>query len=235
MTRSYVIPDLHGRHDLLVAALDVIATRAHGDPLTLITLGDYVDKGPHSRQVIATISALQSDPPTGWRMICLMGNHDWMMREAVRKPETQEFWMARGGDIALASYADMPDGGIPEAHVRWLEALAPMHVDRHRVFVHAGVDSGQPLDQQSERTLLWKRYPDDDADGYGERHVVHGLDRFPDGPKLLRGRTNLDTMAWATGRLVIGVFENDRPGGPVDLIEVRGVPFAAPSSSSKAS
>lgn len=234
MTRSYVIPDLHGRHDLLVAARDAIAVCADGHPLTLITLGDYVDKGPHSRQVIATMCALQADPPAGWRVICLMGNHDKMMLEAVRKPETRGFWMARGGDMALASYADTTDSTIPEVHVLWLEALAPMHVDRHRVFVHAGVDGAQPLDRQSERTRLWKRYPDDDTDGHDEYHVVHGHDRCPDGPKLFRGRTNLDTMAWSTGRLVIGVFDDDRAGGPVDLIEVRGAPFAKPSSSDNA-
>lgn len=234
MPGSYVIPDLHGRHDLLIAALAAIAARAAGDPLTLITLGDYVDKGPQSRQVIEAMSALQRDPPAGWRVICLKGNHDQMMIEAVRKPDTRDFWMARGGDITLASYADAPDGGIPEAHVGWLETLALMHVDRHRVFIHAGVDSARPLDQQTERTLLWKRYPDNDADGYGDRHVVHGHDRIPDGPKLLPGRTNLDTMAWSTGRLVIGVFDDDRPGGPVDLIEIRRAPFADPSSSDSA-
>ena len=234
MASSYVIPDLHGRHDLLIAAFAEVAAEADGDPLTLVTLGDYVDKGPQSRQVIETMRALQSDPPTGWRVICLKGNHDAMMIEAMRKPETRDFWMARGGDIALASYADMPDGRIPAAHVRWLEALALMHVDRHRVFVHAGVDAGYPLDGQSERTLLWKRYPDDDADGYGDRHVVHGHDRVPDGPKLLVGRTNLDTMAWSTGRLVIGVFNDDLPGGPVDLIEIRRAPFADPASSDSA-
>ena len=74
--------------------------------------------------------------------------------------------------------------------------------------------------------MLWKRYPKGFSDGYGERHVVHGHDNFPEGPLLLQGRTNLDTLAWRTGRLVIGVFDDDRPGGPVDFIEVKGSPAA---------
>ena len=59
-------------------------------------------------------------------------------------------------------------------------------------------------------------------DGFGDRHVVHGHDNDPEGPLLYPGRTNLDTAAWRTGRLTVGIFDDDRPGGPVDLIEVRG-------------
>ena len=99
-----------------------------------------------------------------------------------------------------------------------------MHVDNYRVYVHAGVDPEIPLDRQSEATLLWKRYPKGFSSGFGKLHVVHGHDNYPDGPLLYEGRTNLDTLAWRTGRLVIGVFDDDRPGGPVDFIVVRGSP-----------
>ena len=63
----------------------------------------------------------------------------------------------------------------------------------HRVYVHAGVDPELPLEQQSEATLLWKRYPKGYGAGFGARHVVHGHDNDPDGPLLYEGRTNLDT------------------------------------------
>jgi serine/threonine protein phosphatase 1 len=230
MARSYAIPDLHGRHDLLVAALDAVSARAAGESLTLVMLGDYVDKGPQSRQVIEALIDLQHSPPLGWRVICLKGNHDAMMVNAVRQPDTRGDWIAKGGDTALASYgASRPDdtGVIPEQHLRWLDQLVLMHIDQHRLFVHAGVDPELPLDQQIERTLLWKRYPDDFTAGYGDRHVVHGHDRHREGPLLLAGRTNLDTMAWSTGRLVIGVFEDGRSGGPTDLIELQGLATSA--------
>jgi calcineurin-like phosphoesterase family protein len=228
MARSYAIPDLHGRHDLLTGALDAISAQAGGDPITLIALGDYVDKGPQSRQVIDEMSALQRNPPAGWRVVCLKGNHDAMMLDAVRKPDTLDYWMARGGDTALMSYGGLGDGGragIPEPHLQWLEGLALMHVDRHRVFVHAAVDTTLPLDRQSEQTLLWTRYPNGFAAGHGDRHVVHGHDRAREGPLLFPGRTNLDTMAWSTGRLVIGVFDDDVPGGPIHVIQIQGARF----------
>ncbi len=68
---------------------------------------------------------------------------------------------------------------------------------------------------------MWKRYPKGDSSGFGALHVVHGHDNDPDGPLLYEGRTNLDTAAWCTGRLTVGVFD-DRPGGPVDFIVVMG-------------
>jgi serine/threonine protein phosphatase 1 len=113
---------------------------------------------------------------------------------------------------------------VPETHIAWLGALRLMHVDAHRVYVHAGVDPKIPLDRQREATLLTKRYPKEFSQGFGKLHVVHGHDSFPDGPLLYEGRTNLDTQAWKTGRLMIGVFRDDRAGGPVDFITVRGSP-----------
>ena len=56
----------------------------------------------------------------------------------------------------------------------------------------------------------------------GELHVVHGHDNAPDGPLLYEDRSNLDTAAWKTGRLVIGLFDDNAPGGPVDFIAVTG-------------
>jgi serine/threonine protein phosphatase 1 len=144
-----------------------------------------------------------------------------MMVEALRDPSKLAAWLEKGGDAALASYGGDP-AAVPQAHIGWLDRLPLTHVDAHRLYVHAGVEPGVPLDRQSETTLLWKRYPKGNPDGFGERHVVHGHDNDPEGPLLYPGRTNLDTAAWRTGRLTVGVFDDDRPGGPVDLIEVRG-------------
>jgi serine/threonine protein phosphatase 1 len=85
--------------------------------------------------------------------------------------------------------------------------------------VHAGLEDGIPLDLQSKRILIWKRYLNSSDEGYGDFHVVHGHDPFDDGPLLLPNRTDLDTGAYYTGRLVAGVFDDALPGGPIDLIE----------------
>ena len=202
MRLTYVIPDIHGRYDLLSDALAGIAAR--GEIGTIVTLGDYVDKGPDSKQVI---DRLLPGVAAGWRFVALKGNHDVLMVEALRDPAKMAAWLAKGGDTALASYGGDP-AAVPPAHIAWLDQLSLTHVDAYRLYVHAGVDPDVPLELQRETTLLCKRYPKG----------------FPDGPLLYEGRTNLDTLAWRTGRLMVGVFDDDRPGGPVDFIEVRGPP-----------
>jgi serine/threonine protein phosphatase 1 len=154
-------------------------------------------------------------------LIALKGNHDAMMVKALRDPSKMPTWMGKGGDDALASYGG-DAAAVPESHLAWLDGLRLIYTDRHRVYVHAGVDPGMALSDQSETTLLCKRYPKEDQTGFGDFHVVHGHDNCPEGPLLYRGRTNLDTLAWRTGRLTIGVFDDDKPGGPIDLLIVRG-------------
>jgi serine/threonine protein phosphatase 1 len=220
MSLTYVIPDIHGRCDLLNEALAGIAARSGGEAGVIVTIGDYVDKGPDSK---AVVDRLLSGVDAGPSLIALKGNHDALMVEALRDPSKMAAWMGKGGDAALASYGGDP-AAVPQTHIAWLDQLRLMHVDAHRLYVHAGVDPAIPLDRQSEATLLWKRYPKGFPDGYGDLHVVHGHDNFPDGPLLYPGRTNLDTLAWRTGRLTVGVFDDAKPGGPVDLIEITGSP-----------
>lgn len=220
MPCTYVIPDLHGRRDLLDRALAEIETHRAGENATLVVLGDYVDKGPDSRGVIAR---LRAGVAPGLRVAMLKGNHDALMVAALRGNVPMENWLAKGGDTALSSY-----GGdaayVPMHDIDWLDGRPLWHIDAHRIYVHAGVDPALPLAQQNPSVLMTKRYADDDASGHdageGARHVVHGHDRHPDGPLLKGGRTNLDTYAWRTGRLVVGVFDDARPGGPVELIEM---------------
>jgi serine/threonine protein phosphatase 1 len=146
-----------------------------------------------------------------------------MMVEALRDPAKMASWIEEGGDATLASYGGQP-ADVPQTHIAWLDRLQLIYVDEHRVYVHAGVDPEISLDRQSETTLLCKRYPDGFSQGFGKLHVVHGHDNFPDGPLLYEGRTNLDTLAWKTGRLMVGIFDDERAGGPVDFVVVRRPP-----------
>jgi len=220
MSLTYVIPDIHGRYDLLNDALASIAARSAGEACVIVTIGDYVNKGPDSK---AVIERLLPGVAPGWSLVALKGNHDAMMVEALRDPAKMASWIEEGGDASLASYGGDP-GMVPQAHISWLDGLRLMHVDAHRLYVHAGVDPEIPLDRQSETTLLCKRYAKGFPHGFGKLHVVHGHDNCPNGPLLYEGRTNLDTLAWRTGRLMVGIFDNERAGGPVDFIVVRGPP-----------
>ena len=212
---TFAVADLHGRFDLLEAALAAIDGYARGADHKVVFLGDYIDRGPGSRQII---ERLRGGPAAGSTWICLKGNHEDMMLQASRDPSLMPWWIGNGGDHTLASYYR---SGISLAdHVAWIERLPRMHVDRHRVFVHAGVDPGLPLDAQNTKMLMWKRYPSGFAEGHGAYHVVHGHHPYEDGPRRYAGRTALDTLAWRTGRLVVAVFDDVVAGGTIDLIEV---------------
>lgn len=213
MSGTYVIADLHGRYDLLLDAYSAIAADADGAPSTIIHLGDYVDRGPESRQIV---ERLMLDPglPDGWRRICLKGNHEDMMVETMTAPLDPNWWVGNGGGATLASYG----GVVPNSHLEWMAGLPHFHEDAHRVYVHAGVDPTKPLSDQTEAMLLWYRYQPGANIGFGEKHVVHGHTPNPSGPELFERRTNLDTYAWKTGKLFVGVFDDHKPGGPVRLI-----------------
>lgn len=230
MPLTYAIADLHGRFDLLVGALMQITQHANDRPYKVITLGDYVDRGPQSCQIIQHLIDAQA---CGRPLICLKGNHEEIMRLSCRKLPSAEWWLSNGGGHTLLSYGHVREGRVnvkvvPDAHLDWVEQLPLMHIDQHRVYVHAGVDRHIPLEGQAALTdmhgnqkILWKLYGNDDEGGHGYRHVVHGHHQFKDGPICKKGRTDLDTFAWYTGRLVIGVFDDDIPGGPIDFIEIR--------------
>jgi serine/threonine protein phosphatase 1 len=224
MSLTYAIPDLHGRLDLLQSAIARIIEYSGGGRSTIVTLGDYVDRGPSSRQVIEYLMDWQSNELT---LVSLKGNHEAMMWETCNNLAEMSWWIKNGGDRTLASYSQswqqsLSPRMVPQAHLQWIANLPLMHADQHRVFVHAAVDPRVPLDQQSEQTLLWKRYPEGFELGHGHRHVVHGHHANPQAPIVTNGKTNLDGLAWKTSRLVIGVFDDDRPGGASEYLEVLG-------------
>jgi serine/threonine protein phosphatase 1 len=221
---TYAIADLHGSFDLLESALDAIEQHgASASKRTIVFLGDYIDRGPQSREII---ERLMAGAPANWNWICLRGNHEEMMLACLSGRADVNWWIRNGGGATLSSYGHRPESPfdpalVPDTHRKWLRDRPVFHADAFRLFVHAGVDPTLPLEKQSEQTLLWMRYPSRLLDvGWKAKHVVHGHDPFEDGPILLRHRTDLDTLAWRTGRLAVGVFDDQKPGGPIKLIEV---------------
>jgi serine/threonine protein phosphatase 1 len=229
--RTYAIGDVHGRLDLVQRAVELIGEHVGSAPFRVIFLGDYVDRGPDSRGVIDLLMELQRE----WPVVCLKGNHEELMLQAIMQPAGGRLkrWLEYGGDHTLASYGLDEDSdlavGIPREHVRWMSGLPRTTGDGHRIYVHAGLMPGTPVHRQNEQTFLWIRERFLQArPGDFEAHVVHGHTPVWEGkpnpaePELLEHRTNVDTAAFATGVLSIAVFDAERPGGPVEVLQVRG-------------
>jgi serine/threonine protein phosphatase 1 len=224
MSFTYAIPDVHGRLDLFESALDKIVMHSAGSTATVVTLGDYIDRGPDSFQVIERLMTWRSERIT---LVALKGNHEAMMWEVCNRLAELNWWTENGGAQTLASYGCLSDeipnlNLVPDSHLEWIAELPLMYVDQYRVFVHAGVDPTVSLDEQSERTLLWKRYPEGFSSGHGQRHVVHGHHANSKAPIITKFKTNLDGLAWKTGRLVIGVFDDHLAGGASEFLVVEG-------------
>jgi len=232
--RIYAIGDVHGRLDLVLLAVEAISEHVGRAPFRVIFLGDYVDRGPESRGVIEFLMDLQQR----WPVTCLKGNHEDLMIQAVTNPGDGRLrrWLVNGGDQTLRSYGVDEDGdlaaAIPRAHIRWMSGLPRTTGDEHRIYVHAGLMPGTPVHKQKDETFLWirERFLQAKASEF-EAHVVHGHTPVwqgksdPAEPELLSHRTNLDTGAFATGVLSVGVFDAERPGGPVEVLKIRGSPY----------
>ncbi len=249
---TYAIGDLHGHLDLLERGIATIDAHAGDWPHRIIYLGDYVDRGPSSNQLLERLIGLETTAdPASREVVCLMGNHETMMLMACLYGALIEFWLENGGAETLESYGHAKftydkDGELMATPVRDLTLVFQHHLDwcrrrpltfqeADRFFVHAGVEPDTPCAEQrdDENTLLWIREKFLRAEPKGsrrpfDRHIVHGHTPKWDGkpvwsmPELLSYRTNLDTGSYNTGVSGIGVFETARPGGPIEVLMVRG-------------
>lgn len=219
----YAIGDVHGRLDLLDELLDVIAHDIAGldrrDRPVLVLVGDYVDRGVASRDVIDRLISLKaaSDGGAGFEIRTLMGNHEQTLLQFLDSAEVGPSWVEFGGGETLASYGVIKPPGRGdgdswrELQAQFRQALPPDHLTFLRglelsarygdyLFVHAGVRPGIPWDRQEAEDLLWIR-----NDFLTLPHrlgcvVVHG--HTPDdAPFLGDDRINVDTGAYATGVL----------------------------------
>lgn len=220
MTLTYAIGDVHGRLDLLERALTAIDRHRGRVRSRIIMLGDYVDRGPDSAGVVGTLRALERER----HIVCLKGNHEEIMVEALASGDTGR-WFRNGGRATLDSYS----GDVDPPDLAWMAALPFVHEDAHRIYVHGGLKPGVAVADQDEHTCLWIRDRFLKAPGEAlPAHVVHGHTPRWKGKRdltaceLLPHRTNLDTAAFRTGRLTVGIFETDQPGGAVELLTIIG-------------
>lgn len=213
MNRTYAIADLHGRYDLLEAALERIEASPSGG--CVVFTGDYVDRGPQSREIIERLMAGPTKP--GWEWICLKGNHEDMMVAVLRGQAEMGWWVGNGGGQTLLSF----NGDVPKNCIEWADKLPQYHQDAHRIFVHADADETLPMSDQTEARMLWTRRGKHQDCQHPEGFVVHGHTPFEDGPIVLSGRANLDTGAVWTGRLAVAVFDDETPGGPIEILTIK--------------
>ncbi len=223
MPAVYAIADVHGRADLLEVLLHHIAvvSREHRAKPIVIFLGDLIDRGPHSPQVLDLVSATLDLYP-GSRLI--LGNHDFYLRSLLREelsPEDAVNWMDWGGVATVSAYSrrPVPDfKGIaadirevfPHHAVLLENALTYQEIGRH-CFVHAGIRPGLPLAVQTDYDLRWIRAGFLDHVDPFDHIVVHGHTITNSlRPEVYDNRIAVDTAAYRTGRLSAAMIQHDK-------------------------
>jgi serine/threonine protein phosphatase 1 len=224
----YAIGDVHGRYDLMTDLLARIvrdgAARAAGRRPLVIFCGDYVDRGPDSARVMEALTWLQRREDVEVRL--LKGNHEQALMSFIDAPEKAGPWLRFGGDATLAAYGVAPPEAeddparmraardallerMPSSHLRLIEQMELMFVIGDYAFVHAGIEPGVALADQTEDQLLWIRDGFIGDEGPFEKVIVHGHTWTDGRPALLPHRIGLDTGAYATGVLTAVRFDGE--------------------------
>lgn len=222
--RLYAIGDVHGHLDLLDGLLALIRADgiARGGPKSeIIFLGDLINRGPKSAQVIDRLMVFQADQP---QTRFLLGNHEEVFLKALSGDERAlRFFDRMGGKQTILSYgitkeayeaaeyaelAVMLQAAVPSAHRDFLASFENLIVEGSYVFAHAGIRPGVPLEEQQPGDLRWIR----DEFLCASRAlapgmvIVHGHTIFEDITEQ-PGRIGLDTGAYRSGVLSAMGFE----------------------------
>lgn len=239
---GFAVGDIHGRADLLEEMFGLLESRAPAEARAgvapvVIFLGDYVDRGPATA---AVIDLLLSGRPHGYERRYLRGNHEQYMQGFMDAPLDNRAWVVQGGAETLLSYGVQPPAprsateeewlacaaalkaAVPAQHIAFLDGLERYIALGDYAFVHAGVDAGRTLEQQTDDDLFWSRDRFIASKRPFSHRVVHGHTPV-DRPYMDQRRVAVDTGAYASGTLTAARFEgaevtflsvSDRPPRP---------------------
>ena len=187
----------------------------------IIFLGDYIDRGPSSRQVIDQLVSLKRH----LEVVFLKGNHEHYLAEFLKAPSFLTEWVQWGGLDTLRSYEVLPNDYACQreqeivamslrltlhqnGHFEFLSDLKTSFTCGDFFFAHAGVRPGVSLDQQNEKDLLEIRKEFLLCQSDFGKIIVHGHTPVLQ-PDIRSNRINIDTGAYATGKLSCLVIERN--------------------------
>ncbi len=218
----YAVGDIHGcARELDMLHVQIAADAAHrarGRSVTLLYVGDYVDRGPDSAGVIERL--LGPAPVSGAERIYLRGNHEDAMLAFLDDAEAGAEWLDYGGLETLKSYGVSPGGGalwrqnlaeglaakLPAAHRQFLISLRDRWSYGGYGFVHAGIRPGIAWEAQKTDDLMWIREPFLSSRTRFDRKIVHGH-TITETPDVRPNRIGIDTGAFHSGILTALVID----------------------------
>ena len=220
--RIYAVGDIHGRLDLLnelLSKTDADIALRPTSKAVYVFLGDYIDRGPSSRE---TIDRLIEHGEKN-ELVFLRGNHELIAIRCLSDRNLFDKWMRLGGLETLVSYGIAPGlltngrqivqlqaafhSALPQSHFQFFRDLQSSYVCGDFFFAHAGVRPHVDLSLQKEQDLLWIREEFLTSNADFGKIVVHGHTPTRE-IEVEQNRINIDTGAFATGRLTCLVMED---------------------------
>lgn len=192
--RLFAIGDIHGCLTALQRLDRELGFQADD---VVVTLGDYVDRGPDSRGVIDYLIALHSR----CQLVSLRGNHEIMMLGARADQSMLLSWRNCGGDTTLGSYGIEAIDEVPLAHWRFIEQTAPYHEADRDFFVHANAYPDAPLSEQPAEMLFWEHFADLGPHRSGRRMICGHTAQKSGRPLNVGHAVCIDTWAYGDGWL----------------------------------
>jgi len=199
---TYAIGDIHGCYRALKKLISSIQPD-EGDEL--IFLGDYIDRGPESKEVVEYLLDLKQH----MKCVFLRGNHEDMLLEVLTKGRGMDLWLFNGASATIRSYGSLK--GIPEDHMDFFLTTRLYYEKGDYLFVHGGVKPGVPLEKQKPFDMIWIReefiYSENPMPG---KIVVFGHTPFPEGPLVMKDKVGIDTGCVYGGKLTACCMETGK-------------------------
>jgi len=194
--RYLAVGDIHGCFKALATLVALVPFRSED---VIITLGDYVNRGPDSCAVVDWLIAYKQRG----QLVPLRGNHELMMMQARDSAEAFQRWIEYGGDATLASYSPFGDSGrlvdVPDSHWQFLEeeTRAWFETESH-FFAHANAYADYSLDAQPDFMLYWEGFDNPPPHQSGKIMVCGHTSQKSGRPRSVGHAICIDT--WACGQ-----------------------------------
>ncbi len=191
--RLLALGDIHGCSRALAVLLERLQL---GSADTLVSLGDIVDRGPDTKGCVDLLLQIRQV----CQLIVVQGNHEEMMLAALKNASAMDRWMAFGGREVIESYGGIEN--IPEEHLELIRNTRDFYETERVIFVHANLQPGVPLFEQSVRWLRWEHLSGHERQRTCGRKIVCGHTARKDGtPVAYDNWICIDTFAYGGGWL----------------------------------
>ena len=201
MKKIFAIGDIHGCLDQLQQLLSSLDIDRQND--TLLFIGDYIDRGRASREVVEYVIKLRQEFRN---VVFLLGNHEYMLLRYLEGID-EEMYLYNGGRVTMADYNILPSDPpklrkekIPAEHLDFFRTLLPCYETEKHIFVHAGLKPGFSPAEQPVHNLLWVRQEFIDSEYDFGKLVIFGHTPLSH-PLISPNKIGIDTGAVYGGKL----------------------------------